>query len=90
MGPPLQWEATVGPVRMTSSALTGELPGIEVPPVCIATLKPYLLAISTRGAASAGDLTEPSPISPTSHTPSRAISAKSASTSPCSRISAPP
>ena len=41
------------------------------------------------GAASGPVLTEPSPISPTSLTPARAISAKSSSTIPSSRIGAP-
>ena len=46
-------------------------------------------AHATIGAASAPVFTDPSPISPMSLTPPAAISAKSASTSPCSRIGAP-
>jgi len=90
VGPPLMWETTSGLVLMTSSAVTVELPGMEVPPVCIWTLNPYLWAHSTIGEASSGLLTDPRPISPTIQTPSLDKSSKSFSTRPFSRIRAPP
>ena len=57
-------------------------PAMEGPPVWIVTVMPCFLAHRTIGAASLPVLTEPSPISPTSLTPARAISAKSSSTRP--------
>ena len=60
------------------------------PPVCIITVMPTSLAHATMGAASSGCLTLPRPISPTTRTPSRAISSKSALVRPFSRIKAPP
>ena len=67
-----------------------ELPGTEVPPVCIMTFMPFFFAHCTIGAASSGFLIEPRPTSPTSQTPAAANSAKSASTNPFSNMRAPP
>ena len=63
---------------------------MEVPPECIITTMPRSLAQPHMIAASSGSLTEPRPISPTILTPSRAISSKSSSVKPFSRITAPP
>src|SRR5207237_278613 len=71
------------------SALIGLEPAIDGPPVWIVTVMPCCFAQRTIGAASLPVLTEPSPISPTSFTPAAAISAKSASVRPSSRIGAP-
>ena len=62
---------------------------MDGPPVWMVTVMPCFLAHRTMGAASLPVLTEPSPISPTSLTPARAISAKSSSTMPSSRMGAP-
>ena len=55
----------------------------------IVTVMPCFLAHFTIGAASLPVRTDPSPISPTRRTPARAISVKSSSTSPSSRMGAP-
>jgi hypothetical protein len=64
-------------------------PAMDGPPVWMVTVMPCCLAQRTIGAASWPVLTEPSPISPTIFTPAAAISAKSASVSPISRMGAP-
>ena len=87
--PPLMWPAMSGFASRTASAPIAFDPGIDGPPVWNVDTIPYARAQPTIGAASAPVLTEPSPISPISLTPPAAISAKSASTSPCSRIGAP-
>src|SRR3989442_7177668 len=83
------WPTTSGAASRTTSALMGLEPAIEGPPVWMVTVIPCVLAQRTIGAASLPDLTEPSPISPTSLTPAAAISAKSFSTMPSSRMGAP-
>ena len=87
--PPLMWPTTSGLASSTTSAPMGLDPAIEGPPVWIVTVIPCALAHRTIGAASLPVLTEPSPISPTSLTPAAAISAKSDSTRPSSRMGAP-
>ena len=87
--PPLMWPTTWGAASRTTSALMGLEPAIEGPPVWIVTVMPCCLAHFTMGAASWPVRTEPRPISPTRRTPARAISAKSSSTRPSSRIGAP-
>ena len=62
---------------------------MEGPPVWMVTVIPCCFAHLTMGAASRPVRTEPRPISPTSFTPARAISAKSASVRPSSRMGAP-
>ena len=64
-------------------------PAIDGPPVWMVTVIPCCFAQPTIGAASRPVRTEPRPISPTSRTPARAISAKSPSVMPSSRIGAP-
>ena len=76
-------------MAQTRSARMALLPGIETPPVCIATRMPRACAQRTIGPASSGVQTAESPISPTSWTPASAISSKSASVNPCSRMTAP-
>src|SRR5438034_3615964 len=87
--PPLMWPTTSGSASSTTSALIGLEPAIDGPPVWIVTVIPCCFAHRTIGAASLPVFTEPSPISPTSFTPAAAISAKSASSRPSSRIGAP-
>ena len=83
------WPTTWGSASSTTSALIGLEPAIDGPPVWMVTVIPWRFAQRTMGAASAPVFTEPRPISPTSLTPARAISAKSSSTSPSSRMGAP-
>ena len=83
------WPTTCGCASSTTSAVMALEPAIDGPPVWIVTVIPWRRAHSTIGAASLPVLTEPSPISPTKVTPARAISAKSASVRPSSRIGAP-
>src|SRR6185295_19334194 len=64
-------------------------PAMDGPPVWIVTVMPCALAQRTIGAASLPVFTEPRPISPTSFTPAAAISLKSASVRPSSKIGAP-
>ena len=90
VGPPLMWETTFGATVKISSAPTTEDPGIEVPPECIMTTMPLFLAQRHMAAASSGSFTDPNPTSPTTRTPWSAISSKSASVNPFSRITAPP
>ncbi len=65
-----------------------EEPGIEEPPVCTSVVMPCFFAAAIIGAYSYGVFTAPKPAF-ASHTPSRAMLAKSSSTSPGSRITAP-
>ena len=87
--PPLMWPTTSGLASSTTSALIGLLPAIDGPPVWIVTVMPCAFAHRTIGAASLPVFTEPRPISPTRRTPAAAISTKSASLMPSSRIGAP-
>ncbi len=87
--PPLMWPTTSGSVSRTTSALIAFEPAMDGPPVWMVTVMPCFFAHRTIGAASLPVLTDPSPISPTSLTPALAISAKSSSTIPISRIGAP-
>ena len=64
-------------------------PAIDGPPVWNVTVMPWVLAQATIGAAWAPVFTPPRPISPTSVTPASAMSAKSRSSNPSSRIGAP-
>ena len=88
--PPLMCPTTCGSASSTTSALIGLEPAIDGPPVWMVTVIPCCLAQRTIGAASLPVFTEPRPISPTSFTPAEAMSAKSASVSPSSRMGAPP
>ena len=83
------WPTTSGSASSTTSPLIALEPAIDGPPVWMVTVMPCFFAHRTIGAASLPVLTEPSPISPTSLTPAFAISAKSSSTMPSSRIGAP-
>ena len=87
--PPLTWPTMCGRASSTASAAIGFEPAIDGPPVWNVTVIPCCFAQATIGAACAPVLTLPSPISPTSVTPPAAISAKSCSSSPSSRIGAP-
>src|SRR5438552_4612999 len=87
--PPLMWPTTSGAASSTTSALIGLLPAIEGPPVWMVTVMPWARAQRTIGAASLPVFTEPRPISPTRRTPAAAISAKSPSVMPSSRMGAP-
>ena len=87
--PPLMWPTTSGAASSTTSALIGLLPAIEGPPVWVVTVMPWARAQRTIGAASLPVFTEPRPISPTRRTPAAAISAKSPSVMPSSRMGAP-
>src|SRR5438445_667791 len=87
--PPLMWPTTSGAVSSTTSALIGLLPAIEGPPVWMVTVMPWARAQQTIGAAALSVFTEPRPISPTRRTPAAAISAKSPSVMPSSRMGAP-
>ena len=87
--PPLTWPTMCGFASRTASAAIGFEPAIDGPPVWNVTVMPCCFAQATIGAACAPVLTLPSPISPTSVTPPAAISAKSCSSSPSSRIGAP-
>ena len=80
---------TSGSASSTTSPVIAFEPAIDGPPVWMVTVMPCFLAHFTIGAASLPVRTEPRPISPTSLTPARAISAKSSSTMPSSRIGAP-
>jgi len=73
----------------TASAPTALDPASDGPPVWNVEIIPSARPQATIGAASAPVLTDPSPISPMRRTPAAAISAKSASIMPSSRIGAP-
>ncbi len=87
--PPLMCPTTWGRASSTTSALIGLDPAMDGPPVWMVTVIPCCFAQRTIGAASLPVRTVPRPISPISFTPARAISAKSSSTMPSSRIGAP-
>ena len=87
--PPLMWPAMCGLASRTASARIAHEPGSDGPPVWNVETIPFARPHATIGAASAPVFTDPRPISPMRRTPAAAISAKSASTIPSSRIGAP-
>ncbi len=87
--PPFTWPTMSGRASSTTSARMALEPAMDGPPVWNVETMPCCRAHASIGAAAAPVLTDPSPTSPIRFTPASAMSAKSCSSRPVSRIGAP-